>query len=260
MRKKLIVGNWKMHLNVSQASLLVHRLDGRVKAHQDVEIVLAPSLLVLQPLSLEIDRRKFRLAAQNAYHQDEGAFTGEVSYTMLRHLVQYGIIGHSERRTHFGETLDMVRDKVAAAVRNGIVPILCIGETHIERVAGETKLVLHDQLTTALQQLTAEEVAGSVIAYEPVWAIGTGVSAKPQQIEEAINFIRKTLDDLYGSAVAAEVRILYGAGVEPEYVGGILTLACGIDGLLVGGASLNYHKFSDIIEGARRAVHVVQSK
>ena len=259
MRKKLIVGNWKMHLNVSQASLLVHRLDSRVQAHRDVEVVLAPSLLALQPVSLEIDRRKFRLASQNAYHKDEGAFTGEVSYTMLRHLVHYAIVGHSERRTHFGETLEMVRDKVAAAVRNDIVPILCIGETHTERVAGETKLVLHDQLTTAIQQLTADEVAGMVIAYEPVWAIGTGVSAKPRQIEEAITFIRKTLDDLYGPAVAGQVRVLYGAGVEPEYVGGILTLDCGIDGLLVGGASLNYHKFSDIIESARRAAHMVQS-
>lgn len=260
MRKKLIVGNWKMHLNVSQASLLVHRLDGRIKAYRDVEVVLAPSLLALQPLSLEIDRRKFKLAAQNAYHKDEGAFTGEVSYTMLRHLVQYAIIGHSERRNHFGESLETVRDKVAAAVRNGITPILCVGETHTERVAGETNIVLHDQLTTALQQLTAAEIAEAVVAYEPVWAIGTGVSAKPGQIEAAINFIRKTVDDLYGAQVAQQMRVLYGAGVEPEYVGGILTLECGIDGLLVGGASLNYHKFSDIVDGAHRAVHVVQSK
>lgn len=255
MRKKLIVGNWKMHLSVGQSSLLLHRLSQRIKAQRSVEVVLAPSLLALQPLSVEIDRRKFRLAAQNAYHKDEGAFTGEVSYTMLRGLVQYAIIGHSERRTHFGETLEIVRDKVAAAVRNDITPILCIGESHSERVAGETKVVLHDQLTTALQHLTADEVADMVIAYEPVWAIGTGVSAKPEQIEEAITFIRHNIGELYGKDMADSVRILYGAGVEQEYVTAILSLECGVDGLLVGGASLNYHKFSAIVDSAYHMVH-----
>ena len=126
-RKKLIVGNWKMHLNTSQASLLLHRLHERIKIHRNVEVVLAPSTLVLQPLSMQIDRRKFRIAAQNAYHVDEGAFTGEVSFTMLRDLVHYAIIGHSERRHKFGETLEMVRDKVTACVRNDISPIICIG-------------------------------------------------------------------------------------------------------------------------------------
>src|SRR5476651_2516759 len=129
MRRILIVGNWKMHLNASQASLLVHRLQERVMIHQGIEVVLAPIMLTLQPMSLQIDRRKFRLAAQNAYFRDEGAFTGEVSFTMLRDLVHYVIVGHSERRHIFHEDLDMVRDKVAAAVRNDISPILCVGET-----------------------------------------------------------------------------------------------------------------------------------
>src|SRR5476651_2037957 len=124
MRRTLIVGNWKMHLNAAQASLLVHRLSERIKIHRDIEVVLAPSMLVLQPLSLQIDRRKFRLAAQNAYYKDEGAFTGEVSFTMLQDLVHYVIIGHSERRNIFGENHRLIRDKVAASVRNEITPIL----------------------------------------------------------------------------------------------------------------------------------------
>ena len=129
MRKFLIAANWKMHLNASQASLLLHRLQERIRIHRDIEVVLAPPMLTLQPLSLQIDRRKFRLAAQNAYYKDEGAFTGEVSFTMLRDLVHYVIVGHSERRLYFGESLEMIRDKVQAAIRNDISPILCVGET-----------------------------------------------------------------------------------------------------------------------------------
>ena len=131
MRKTLIVGNWKMNLDTAQASLLVHRLNDKIKVYKDIEVVLAPSLLTLQPLSQQIDRRKFRLAAQNAYFKDEGAFTGEVSFTMLQDLVHYVIVGHSERRLYFDENLDVVRDKVAAAVRNDISPILCVGETRV---------------------------------------------------------------------------------------------------------------------------------
>ena len=204
---------------------------------------------------MQLDRRKFRLASQNAYFEDEGAFTGEVSYTMLRGLIHYSIVGHSERRVKFGESLETVRSKVAACVRNGITPILCIGETQEERRAGEAKRVLHDQLTSGLQNLTAGEVAGMVVAYEPVWAIGTGVTAKPAEINDAIKYIRHNIAELYGDDTAQRVRVLYGAGVEPEYVGGILGLECGIDGLLVGGASLNYHKFPAIIDSAYRMVH-----
>jgi len=240
-----------MHLNVSQASLLVHRLQERTRIHRNIEIVLAPSMLALQPISLQIDRRKFRLAAQNAYHKDEGAFTGEVSYTMLRDLVHYAIIGHSERRAYFHEDLPMVRDKVQAAVRNGIVPILCVGETQHERKEGYTKRVLHDQVTTALANLTAREVADVVIAYEPVWAIGAGDPAKPAQIQEAIDYIRYQVAHLYGEKVASSMRVIYGASVEPEFVSGILSLN-GVDGLLVGGASLNPYKFADIIEATHR--------
>jgi triosephosphate isomerase len=251
MRKLLIVGNWKMHLNTMQASILLHRLQERIRIYRDIEVVLAPSMLVLQPLSIQVDRRKFRLAAQNAYFKDEGAYTGEVSFTMLRDLVHYGIIGHSERRHVFGETLDDVSQKVAAAVRNGIMPILCVGETHTERVAGHTKRVLHDQLTTALSGLTAGDIADIVIAYEPVWAIGTGDVAKPDQVAAAVDCIRHNITELYGKKAAAQVRVLYGGSVIPDVARAFLEME-GIDGLLVGGASVNYHQFSSIVDAAYR--------
>jgi triosephosphate isomerase len=250
-RKTLLIANWKMHLNTSQASLLLHRLQERTRIHRGIEVVLAPSMLTLQPMSTQIDRRKFRLAAQNAYHKDDGAFTGEVSFNMLRELVHYAIIGHSERRMYFGEDLPLIKEKVAASVRNGITPILCVGETQHERKEGHTKQVLHDQVTTALNNLTAQDIADIVIAYEPRWAIGTGDPAKPQQIQEAITFIRNQVKELYGAKASEQMRVIYGASVEAEYVGGILSLE-GVDGLLVGGASLNPYKFADIIDAAYR--------
>lgn len=256
MNKTLIVANWKMHLNTHEASLLVHRLNDRIKTHHDVEVVLAPSLLSLQPLSLQIDRRKFRLASQNANQHDQGAYTGEVSFTMLHELVHYAIIGHSERRIYFNETLEVVRDKIAACVRNKITPLLCIGETHIERKNGETKQVIHDQLTTALANLTTEDVEDMVIAYEPVWAISTfgGELAKPDQIEEAVKLIRGEIRELYGERVAKTVRVLYGGSVDEHLISGYLKVP-GVDGALVGAASLNYHKFSAIIDAAYALHH-----
>ena len=257
MRKILIVGNWKMHLNVSQASLLVHRLSERIKIHRDIEVVLAPSMLVLQPLSVQLDRRKFRLAAQNAYHKDEGAYTGEVSFTMLRDLVHYVIIGHSERRHVFGENHQLIRDKVAACVRNEITPILCIGETKDERLAKETNRVLHDQLTSALSNLTADEVGNMVIAYEPVWAISNGANyanhelAKPDEVERAVKTIRHNVYELYGKRASEDVRVLYGGSSNTQNTRAYLEVP-GVDGLLPGGASLNYHEFSGMIEAADR--------
>jgi len=254
--RTLIVGNWKMHLNTAQASLLLHRLHERIKIHRNIEVVLAPSMLVLQPLSLQVDRRKFRLAAQNAYDKDEGAYTGEVSFAMLRELAHYVIIGHSERRMYFNEDLGMIRDKVAACVRNDITPILCVGETMTERKANETKRVLHDQITTALSNLTAPEVGRMVIAYEPIWAISTfgGEIAKPSQAKEAMDYIREQVAHLYGKKAAKNVRILYGGSVDDQIAGGYLEID-GCDGVLVGGASINYHKFSGIIKSAYRLIH-----
>lgn len=256
MKRTLIVGNWKMHLDVQAASLLVNRLDKNVKPHRDIEVVLAPSLLALQPISLEIDRRKFRLAAQNAFYKDEGAYTGEVSFTMLRELVHYVIIGHSERRIYFEETLEIVRDKVQAAVRNGIVPILCVGETKREQVAGETRRVIHDQITTALSNLTTDEVLQLVIAYEPVWAISTfgGEVAKPDDMREVLTYIRSEINELYGKKTSEAVRLLYGGSVNADSVSGYLALE-DCDGTLVGNASLNYKQFAGIIDSAYRLNH-----
>jgi triosephosphate isomerase len=253
MKKFLIVGNWKMNLDTSQASILVHRLEERIKTHRDIEIVLAPSMLSLQPLSLQIDRRKFRLAAQNAYHKDEGAYTGEVSFTMLRDLAHYVIVGHSERRLYFHESLETVRDKVAAAIRNDIAPILCVGETQTERRAGETRQVLHDQVTTALRNLTSDDIENVVIAYEPVWAISTfsGILAKPDEVKKEMDFIRGQIRTLYGEKAAKAIRVLYGGSVDDQFARGYLELE-GCDGVLVGGASLNYHKFSGIVAAAHR--------
>ncbi len=245
-----------MHLDTAQASLLAHRLHERIRIYRNIEVVLAPSMLVLQPLSLQIDRRKFRLSAQNAFYKDEGAYTGEVSFTMLRDLVHYTIIGHSERRQYFGETDAIIRDKVTACVRNGITPIVCVGETKTQRRAGETKRVLHDQVATAVSGLTAYEVSSMVIAYEPVWAISTfgGELAKPVQAKEAMDYIRQEIADLYGKRASASVRILYGGSVDDQVAGGYLEID-GCDGVLVGGASINYHKFSGIVESAYKLLH-----
>jgi len=257
-RKKIIVGNWKMHLNVHESSVLLHQLNQHIKTYRNIEVVLAPSMLSLQPLSLQIDRRKFRLAAQNGYYIDDGAFTGEVSFSMLRDIVHYAIIGHSERRLYFHEDLPLIRDKVAAAVRNEITPVICVGETKKEYEAHETKRVVHDQLTTAISNLTSSEIGNLVIAYEPVWAISNGsnfakhVIAKPDQVAGVAAYIREIIDDLYGKAASESVRILYGGSSNAENAYSYLSVS-GIDGLLPGGASLNYLEFSGIIAAAEKA-------
>lgn len=242
-----------MHLNVSQSSLLAARLQKHIPGHRDIEVVLAPSQLSLQPISTQIDRRKFRLATQNAYPKDEGAFTGEVSFSMLQNLVNYAIIGHSERRIYFNESLELIRDKVAASVRNGIVPILCVGETAEEHRDGEAKQVLHDQLVSALINLTSEDVCNMVIAYEPIWAISSfeGKLAKPDQVERMMKFIRNQIVELYGASAGEQVRVIYGGSVDEHLSRGYLEIP-GCDGVLVGSASLNYKKFSGIVQSTYR--------
>jgi triosephosphate isomerase len=255
MKRMLVVANWKMNLNVSEASLLVNRLGKKIKAHKNLEIVLAPTYLCLQPVSLEIDRSKFRLASQDGYPKDEGAFTGEVSFTMMRDLVHYSIIGHSARRIYNIESLEFIRDKVQAAVRNGITPILCIGESKEEHTAGETKRVLHDQLTTAISNLTADEIQEIVIAYEPIWAISTfgGEVSKPDDMQKELAFIREQIREIHGEAVASEVRLLYGGSVNDSDANAYLSLA-DCNGVLVGAASLNYEKFSGIVDAAYKVI------
>lgn len=249
MGKKLIVGNWKMHFTVGQASLFLHRLQEKVVTSRDVETVLCPNFLALQPLSLQVDHHKFKLGAQDCYEKDEGPFTGEISATMLRGLVKYVIAGHSERRYVIGESDKLIARKVAAAVRNDLTPILCVGETEVERKHGETRDVLHDQVVTGLSHLTAAEVKKMVIAYEPVWAIGTGNFARPDDAAEAVAVIRSQIKALYGTPASLMVRVLYGGSVDADNAGAYL-VSHGVDGLLVGGASLNHHVFAQIVAKA----------
>jgi triosephosphate isomerase len=259
-RRKLVVANWKMNLTTQQASLLLHRIHERIHIHRDIETVLCPSHLHIQPLSVQIDKRKFKLGAQNGHYQDHGPYTGEISFTMLRGIADYVLVGHSERRTLFNESLDDVRKKVAATFRNDITPILCIGERKDERLAGETKQVVHDQLTSAIADITAEQVAEMVIAYEPIWAISSGDDYKdheiatPDDAKQIASYIRKQIESIYGVYASHAVRILYGASVNRENARSFLD-AEGVDGVLVGGASLNYQEFAAIVQAAYRSIH-----
>ncbi len=257
--KKIIVGNWKMNLNVHEASLYLHRLSKLIKVHRDVEVVLAPSILTLQSLSLQVNLRQFKLAAQNFYWRDHGYFTGEVSASQLRGIVQYALVGHSERRHIFFETDKDIRNKVAAAIRNEIKPILCIGETAWERSSGETQYVLNDQLIGGLSNITSEELKHVIIAYEPVWAIGVGQNAMPGDVTDAVRAIRKQIEHLYGAKAAEEIKILYGGSVTPDSAADYLALH-GIDGLLMGGGSLDAHSFNEIVKKAHKGSVVAGKK
>lgn len=249
--KKIIVGNWKMNLNMHEASLYLHKLSRMIKSHRDVEVVLAPSLFTLQSLSLQVNYRQFKLAAQNFYWRDHGSYTGEVSATQLRGIVQYGLVGHSERRNIFHENDKDIRNKVAAAIRNEIQPILCIGETAWERSNGETHEVLHDQLIGGLSNITSEELSRVIIAYEPVWAIGSGRNASPDEVKSAVKSIRRQIEHLYGVKAAEELRVLYGGSVTSDSAADYLSIN-GVDGLLMGGASLEAYDFSEIVKKAHK--------
>lgn len=249
MAKKLIVANWKMHFTVGEASLFLHKLQEKVPSYRDVETVLCPSMLTLQSLSLQVDRRKFKLGAQNCYHRDEGAFTGEVSATQMRALVDFVIVGHSERRNIFGEDDKMAALKVQAVLRNEMQPILCVGETAHERIEGETEHVIHAQVSAGLANVTSQDISRVVIAYEPVWAIGTGRYDKADDAAVSVKLIRKHVEAMFGKKAAQEIRILYGGSVGADDAGGYL-VAQGIDGLLVGGASLKAEVFSRIVQRA----------
>ena len=251
MRKKLIIGNWKMNLNMQEASLYLHKLMEVLKPRRDVEVVVAPTTLTLQSLSLQINRRIAKLAAQNCYWRDHGAYTGEVPAAHLRGIADYVLIGHSERRYIFIESDKDIRLKVQAAIRNRLQPILCVGETAQERALGETRDVLADQLTSGLANVTAEELDKVVIAYEPIWAIGTGDNAKTVDVKKATQMIRQHVAHLYGKKAAEEVRILYGGSITVDSAADYLAIS-GLDGLLVGAASLDIHQFTEIIEKAHK--------
>ena len=253
-RKIMVAGNWKEHFTVAEASHFLHRLQEKVQNRQSVEVVLFPNILTLQPLSVQLDRRKFRLGAQDGYHKDAGTYTGEVSMAMMRDLVHYVLVGHSERRHVFNENDGEAAKKVQAAVRNGIMPILCVGETLEEKLSGETKQVLHNQVTAGLMHLTGREVSASVIAYEPVWAISDGKNphpATPDDVEKSLIYIRDQIKELHGERVAKNARILYGGSVNEHNANAFLSLqSC--DGALIGGASLNATSFAGIVEAAYR--------
>jgi triosephosphate isomerase len=250
-RKKLIAGNWKMHMNTQQASVLVHRLQERVKSHRDVEVVLIPGFLHLQPIMRQMDHRKFKIGAQNCHFEDEGTFTGEVSATQLKNLVHYVLAGHSERRNTFGETDAIIARKVAAIVRNGMRVILCVGETAQDRADGHTKTVLHDQVVAGLSQITTHEMQHVVVAYEPVWAISGGSDfgshkiPTHEEIKEAVDTIRLNVRELYGKKAEEQMRVIYGGSSNPDNLSGIMDIE-GVDGALPGGASLNYMQFSQM--------------
>lgn len=243
-----------MNFSVGEASVYLHKLLQKIRASKDVEVIVAASTIALQPLSLQIDRKKMRLAAQGANYHDFGAYTGETSFTQLRGIVDYSIIGHSERRQLFHETDKDIRESVAAALRNQITPILCVGETETERTFGETHDVLRDQLLGGLSQVSVEDIPKIMVAYEPVWAISTTTDSKlasPDDIAEIAKFLRSTLDDAYSESIAKKIPILYGGSVKPSNAGAYLTVP-GINGLLVGGASLIGDQFIEIIETAKR--------
>ncbi len=252
--KTYIVGNWKLNFTVGEASIYLHKLLKAMPNYRDIEVVVAPSTIALQPLSLQIDRHVMKLAAQNAFYRDFGAFTGEVSFSQLRSVVDYCIIGHSERRNILGESDKMVQKKVAAAIRNKITPILCVGELESERAFGETRDVIRDQLIGGLGEVSDDELDKVIIAYEPVWAISSTKGARAaglEDISDAVILIREILDEVYGKGRAKDIPVLFGGSVNSSNAGAYLALP-GVDGLLVGGASLILSEFVDIVKAAKR--------
>ena len=252
--KTYIVGNWKLNFTVGESSIYLHKLQKKIPNYRDVEVVVAPTALALQSLSLQIDRHKMKLSAQNAFYRDFGAYTGEISFAQLRGMVDYCIVGHSERRYIFGEDDKMIQKKVEAAVRNKITPILCVGETESERSFGETADVIRDQVLGGLADVSEEDIDKVIIAYEPIWAISSTKASKlasPDEIAEAVKLIRKVLAELYDKETVEKIPILFGGSVNPSNAGAYLTVP-GVNGLLIGGSSLILSEFTDIIEVAKR--------
>jgi len=247
MLKPLIAGNWKMHTTINEGADLVLKLRERVKGVDSADIVVAPPFTSLNHLSHLIADSPIKLAAQDLHWETRGAFTGEVSAPMLRSVgCTYVIIGHSERRQFFGETDEMVSHKVMAALKGGLKPIVCVGETLEEREAGKTIQKVRSQMTDALGALSGGAVKKVSIAYEPIWAIGTGKTATPQEAEEVHNALRELLFELFNIDQAKEVRIIYGGSVKPDNIDKLMAQP-NIDGALVGGASLKADDFARII-------------
>jgi triosephosphate isomerase len=249
-RTPFIAGNWKMHKTIAEAEELISALLPRVGAVEDVEVVICPPYLALAAMVDSARGSAVQVYAQNMHEADSGAFTGEVSAPMLTEIdVQGVILGHSERRQYFGETDKALQAKVPKALDAGLVPILCVGETEEERDRGDTERKLRHQVQEALDKVAPERLADVVVAYEPIWAIGTGQVATPQQAQDAVAFVRALVADFDRGAGDA-VRILYGGSLKPDNAAELLALP-DVDGALVGGASLEAASFAAIVEAAR---------
>jgi triosephosphate isomerase (TIM) len=246
-RLPFMAGNWKMNKTVGEAVELVKELRASIAGVEGVEVAVAPPFTALYAVRKELEGSSIRLAAQNLYWEEKGAYTGEISSLMLKELgCHYVIIGHSERRQYFGEMDVTVNKRIKAALSQGLIPILCIGETLKEREEEKTFTVIDSQLGNGLKGIGEREIERMVIAYEPVWAIGTGKTATPEQAEAVHQFIRQRLEKLYTRGIAEAIRIQYGGSVTPESVKGLMSQK-NIDGALVGGASLKSESFSKIV-------------
>jgi triosephosphate isomerase len=247
MRRALLAGNWKMYKTAEEAVLFAKDLSARVSDVRDRDILICPPFVHLQRLINAFSGSPVKIGAQNVFWEDEGAYTGEISAPMLRSLdVSASIIGHSERRQYFSETDETVNKRLKACLKAGILPIVCVGETLQEREEGKTIPVVKTQLTGGLDSLQAGDATRIVIAYEPVWAIGTGKTATPEIAQEVHAAVRSLLTDLFGKSTADAIRILYGGSVKPDNIDALMAKA-DIDGALVGGASLDASSFERII-------------
>lgn len=246
MPKTLVAANWKMNNTVPESLMLIAGLTANLKTAPNVVVVVAPPATSLYSVGVAIADTQMKLAGQNLYFEDKGAYTGEISGGFLKDVgCEYVIIGHSERRKYFGETDESVNKKILAALRNDLIPIVCIGETLEEREANKTFEVLERQIKGALLELQQKDLANFAIAYEPVWAIGTGRNASAGQIAEAHHFIRNTVAKLYDAPTASNISILYGGSVKASNAKEIFSQN-DVNGVLVGGASLDAKGFSDI--------------
>jgi triosephosphate isomerase len=243
----MIAANWKMHKTVPEAVALAQRLRDAFPEPGDRDIVIAPPFTALGSVSAVLKGSPVRLSAQNMHWEAQGAYTGEISSAMLVDAgCEFVILGHSERRTLFGETGGMVNRKVRAAIRAGLKPILCIGETLEQRQSGATFAVLEEQIKEGLNNIDSGDIRRVTFAYEPVWAIGTGETATPDQAQETHRYIRERLTSLYGEDIASGAVIMYGGSVNPGNVGSLMEQP-DINGALVGGASLEFESFAGII-------------
>lgn len=246
MRKPIIAGNWKMHYTVDEAVKVAHELKGLVK-DAEADVVICAPYIQLPALVKELEGSNVKVGAQNMHFEEKGAYTGEISPGMLTDLgVEYVVIGHSERRQYFNETDETVNKKLKAAYRHGLKPILCVGESLEDREAGTTKSVIENQINKDFLEVSSEDAMNTVIAYEPIWAIGTGKTATSEQANETIAEIREMISALYGAAIASAVRIQYGGSVKPSTIKEQMGMS-DIDGALVGGASLLAEDFSQIV-------------